>query len=154
MKVTENNIAQKIAEIVERKGFFPIDIIVRGTPQKRVIEVFIDGEKDVSAGDCAEVSREIDSELENLPTAGKDYRLDVSSPGVDKPLIYLKQYPKHINRNFEVSYTSGEDTKKLTGKLKSIEDEELTFLSKNNEVKINFNNIKKAKVIVSFSPRG
>jgi len=77
MKVTENNIAQKIAEIVERKGFFPIDIIVRGTPQKRVIEVFIDGEKDVSAGDCAEVSREINSELENLPTAGKDYRLDV-----------------------------------------------------------------------------
>jgi len=63
----------------------------------------------------------------------------------------LKQYPKHINRNFEVSYTSGEDTKKLTGKLKSIEDEELTFLSKSNEVKINFNNIKKAKVIVSFS---
>jgi len=151
MNLTDNNITQKIAEIVERKGFFPIEIIVRGTPQKRVIEVFIDGEKDVSAGDCAEVSREINSELENLPAAGKDYRLDVSSPGVDKPLIFLKQYPKHINRNFEVSYKSGEDTKKLTGKLKSIDDEELTFLSQNNEVKINFNNIKKAKVIVSFS---
>lgn len=151
MKLTENNISQKIAEIVDKTGFFPIDIIVRGNPNKRVIEVFIDGVKDVSASDCAGVSREINEALETMPEAGNDYRLDVSSPGVDKPLKFLKQYPKHINRSFEVSYKSGDDTKKLTGKLMSIDEDELTFLSNKNEVKINFNNIKKAKVIVSFS---
>lgn len=152
MNFKEENITQKIAEIVERKGFFPVEIIVRGTPSKRVMEVFIDGEKDISAEDCAAVSREINSELENLSAAGNDYRLEVSSPGVDKPLKFLKQYPKHINRNFEVSYKFGEETKKLLGKLISIDNEDMTFVSKNNdEVKINFNNIKKAKVIVSFS---
>lgn len=151
MKLTENNINQKIAEIVEKTGFFPVEIIVRGNPNKRVIEVFIDGVKDVSASDCAGVSREINEALETMPEAGSDYRLDVSSPGVDKPLKFLKQYPKHINRNFEVSYKSGDDTKKLTGKLMSVDEEELTFLSNKVEVKINFNNIKKAKVIVSFS---
>ena len=152
MNFNEANIAQKIAEIVERKGFFPIEIIIRGIPSKRVMEVFIDGENDVSADDCANVSREINSELENLPEAGNDYRLDVSSPGVDKPLKFLKQYPKHIKRNFEVLYKSGEETKKISGKLIGIEEENLTFLCKNvGEVKINFNNIKKAKVTVSFS---
>ncbi len=155
MNFNETNINQKIAEIVEKKGFFPIEIIVRGTPLKRVIEVFIDGEKDISAEDCADVSREINSEFENLPAAGNDYRLEVSSPGVDKPLKFLKQYPKHISRNFEISYKSEDDTKKLLGILKKIDNEDLTFLSKNNdEVIINFNNIKKAKVIVSFSPKG
>ena len=152
MNFNEANIAQKIAEIVERKGFFPIEIIIRGIPSKRVMEVFIDGENDVSADDCANVSREINSELENLPEAGNDYRLDVSSPGVDKPLKFLKQYPKHIKRNFEVSYKSGEETKKILGKLISVEEENLTFLCKNvGEVKVKFNNIKKAKVTVSFS---
>jgi ribosome maturation factor RimP len=152
MNYNEVNIAQKIAEIVERKGFFPIEIIIRGTHSKRVMEVFIDGEKDVTADDCANVSREINSELENLQEAGNDYRLDVSSPGVDKPLKFLKQYPKHINRNFEVLYKSGEETKKISGKLVGVEEEDLTFLCKNiGEVKINFNNIKKAKVTVSFS---
>lgn len=152
MNFNEANIAQKIAEIVESKGFYPIEIIIRGTPSKRVMEVFIDGEKDVSADDCANVSREINSELENLPEAGNDYRLDVSSPGVDKPLKFLKQYPKHIKRNFEVLYKSGEETKKISGKLIGVEEENLTFLCKNvGEVKINFNNIKKAKVTVSFS---
>jgi len=155
MNRDETNITQKIAEIVERKGFFPVEIIVRGTPSKRVIEVFIDGEKDISAEDCAEVSREINSEFENLPAAGDDYRLDVSSPGVDKPLKFLKQYAKHINRNFEVSYKLNDDTKKLSGKLVGIENQDLTFLTKNNsEIKINFNNIKKAKVVVSFFPKG
>ena len=152
MNLNEANIAQKIAEIVERKGFFPVEVIIRGTPSKRVIEVFIDGEKDVTADDCANVSREINSEFENLPEAGNDYRLDVSSPGVDKPLKFLKQYPKHIKRNFEVLYKSGEETKKISGKLIDVEKEDLTFLCKNiGEVKINFNNIKKAKVTVSFS---
>ena len=152
MNFNEANIAQKIAEIVERKGFFPIEIIIRGIPSKRVMEVFIDGENDVSADDCANVSREINSELENLPEAGNDYRLDVSSPGVDKPLKFLKQYPKHIKRNFEVSYKSGEETKKILGKLISVEEENLTFLCKTvGEVKVKFNNIKKAKVTVSFS---
>ena len=152
MNLNEANIAQKIAEIVERKGFFPVEVIIRGTPSKRVIEVFIDGEKDVTADDCANVSREINSEFENLPEAGNDYRLDVSSPGVDKPLKFLKQYPKHIKRNFEVLYKSGEETKKISGKLIDVEKEDLTFFCKNvGEVKINFNNIKKAKVTVSFS---
>ena len=152
MNFDETNITQKIAEIVERKGFFPVEIIVRGTPSKRVMEVFIDGEKDISAKDCADVSREINSELENLPAAGNDYRLDVSSPGVDKSLKFLKQYPKHINRNFEVSYKLSNDTKKLTGKLKKVENQDLTFLTKDNkEIIINFNNIKKAMVIISFS---
>jgi ribosome maturation factor RimP len=152
MNLDETNITQKIAEIVERKGFFPVEIIVRGTPSKRVMEVFIDGEKDISAKDCADVSREINSELENLPAAGNDYRLDVSSPGVDKSLKFLKQYPKHIKRNFEVSYKLSNDTKKLTGKLIKVENQDLTFLTKDNkEIIINFNNIKKAMVIISFS---
>jgi ribosome maturation factor RimP len=152
MNFDETNITQKIAEIVERKGFFPVEIIVRGTPSKRVMEVFIDGEKDISAKDCADVSREINSELENLPAAGNDYRLDVSSPGVDKSLKFLKQYPKHINRNFEVSYKLSNDTKKLTGKLIKVENQDLTFLTNDNkEIIINFNNIKKAMVIISFS---
>ena len=152
MNFDETNITQKIAEIVERKGFFPVEIIVRGTPSKRVMEVFIDGEKDISAKDCADVSREINSELENLPAAGNDYRLDVSSPGVDKSLKFLKQYPKHINRNFEVSYKLSNDTKKLTGKLIKVENQDLTFLTNDNrEIIINFNNIKKDMVIISFS---
>lgn len=146
-----NEKINKIAlEAAANNGFFLIDLIVRGNDKNRVIEIFIDGENNVSADDCAKVSREINSELEEDPSLGS-YRLDVSSPGVDRPLKYLKQYPKHVDRKFDLIYTEGETKKKTAAVLKKIDGEELTFFSNNNEFKVNFNNILKAKVIISFS---
>ena len=151
MNLLDENIKEIVSKVVERNGFFLIDLILRGTEHKRVIEVFIDGEKDISAEDCAAVSREIDSELKDLLIKHPDYRLDVSSPGIDRPLKFLKQYIKHGNRKFDISYRSGEEIKKLSGKLASIDGDYLTFILNNKEVIINFNNIVKANLIVSFS---
>jgi len=151
MNLLDENIKEIVSKVVERNGFFLIDLILRGTEHKRVIEVFIDGEKDISAEDCATVSREIDLELKDLLIKHPDYRLDVSSPGIDRPLKFLKQYIKHTDRKFDISYRSGEEIKKLSGKLASIDGDYLTFISNNKEVIINFNNIVKANVIVSFS---
>ncbi|MGE5435951.1 MAG: ribosome maturation factor RimP [Syntrophothermus sp.] len=150
-----NTLNEKIRSIAlntaEKNGFFLIDLIVRGSEQNRVFEIYIDGEKNVSAEDCALVSREINTELsEMLPNA--KYRLDVSSPGVERPLIYLKQYHKHINRKFEVDYKLGEQVIKMKGKLLNVDGENLTFeTDKKQEVIVNFNNITKAIVIISFS---
>lgn len=152
MNLFKENIAEVISEIVKNENFFLIDLIIRGTSSSPVIEVFIDGEKNISAADCAEVSRKINSEIENKLPVNSNYRLDVSSPGIERPLIYLNQYPKHINRMFEVSYIQDDTTKKLTGKLTAVNNSELTFLTKNQQqLIINFNNIKKAKIILSFS---
>lgn len=151
MNLLDENIKEIVSKVVERNGFFLIDLILRGTEHKRVIEVFIDGEKDISAEDCATVSREIESQLKDLLAKHPDFRLDVSSPGIDRPVKFLKQYIKHVNRKFDISYRSGEEIKKLSGKLASIDGDYLTFISNNKEVIINFNNIVKANVIVSFS---
>ena len=151
MNLLDENIKEIVSKDVERNGFFLIDLILRGTEHKRVIEVFIDGEKDISADDCATVSRQIESQLKDLLAKHPDFRLDVSSPGIDRPLKYLKQYIKHVNRKFDISYRSGEEIKKLSGKLASVDGDYLTFILNNKEVIINFNNIVKANLIVSFS---
>ena len=151
MNSLDENIRETVAKTVHESGFLLIDLLLRGTEHNRVIEVFIDGEKDVSADDCAQISRDIETELNNLLVKHPAYRLDVSSPGIDRPLKFIKQFPKHIHRKFEIVYRSSEETKKLSGKLAAVEGEYLTFISNNKEVIINFNNIIKANVIVSFS---
>lgn len=151
MSLLHENIKEIVTKAVEKNGFLLIDLILRGTEHNRVIEVYFDGEKDVSADDCASVSREIDSHLKDLLVKHPDFRLDVSSPGIDRPLKFLKQYHKHVNRKFDISYASDEEIKKLSGKLAAIEGDYLTFISNNKEVIINFNNIVKANVIVGFS---
>ena len=151
MNLLDENIKLIAAEAVERNNFFLIDIIIRGKSGSRIIEIYVDGEKDVSADDCALISREIEQHLENIPDIGSSYRLDVSSPGVDRPLKFLRQFPKHINRKFELTYLQDEENKKITAKLVNIEGDNLIFLSGKNELTINYNNLTKAKVLVSFS---
>jgi len=151
MDIIKENIVRISNEIAEKLNFFVIDINFRGDNRKKIIEVFVDAEKNIDADNLAEISREINSIIEEQDIIQQAYRLDVSTPGVDRPLKFLKQFPKHINRNFEVTYKTGNETKTITGKLLFIEREELTFLSDKKEFLIEFNNITTAKVIISFS---
>ena len=143
------NIRAIAQQVAEGNNLFLIDFIVRGSESSRVIEVFVDGEKNVSADECAVVSKEITKQIDEKELL-KLYRLDVSSPGVDRPLIYLKQYQKHLNRLFEVEFKASDTSSTFKGRLVSIEDEVLSFKS-DKEIKLKFSDIINAKVLVSFN---
>lgn len=149
MKQNFENIREISQQVAEQNNLFLIDLVVRGSETSRVIEVFIDGEKNISADECALVSREISKQIDERELL-KSYRLDVSSPGVDRPLIYLKQYPKHLNRLFEIEFKASGSSSTFKGRLVSVEEDILTFQS-NKEIKLKFSDIIKAKVLVSFN---
>ncbi len=155
MKFKDEHIIRQIAENAAKEfGFFLIDFIQRGTPKERVIEIFIDGKENVSADVCASISRKITSQLDEFINGHEDYKLIVSSPGTDSPLKNIEQYYKHIGRKLEISFDENGNKKKLKAKLIKIINNYLFFEINNTEQKIDFNNIKKAKVILSFSPKG
>jgi ribosome maturation factor RimP len=149
-----NSINEKILtiaqEVTAQKNLLLIDILLRGNERNRVIEIFIDGEDIVSAETCALVSREINHIIYTDNIIESSYRLDVSTPGVEKPLKYLAQFKKHIQRKFEVEYKTDDKTGKFQGKLIDIQDDVLVF-DCGREVQIKFNRIIKATVLVSFS---
>lgn len=152
--VSMDTIKEKILQIVENSisetGFFLIDTNIRGDNRKRIIEVFVDSSENVSADNLAELSSKINDVLSETEGIG-NYRLDVSTPGVDRPLKFLEQYPKNVNRNFELEYQIGDEIKKTKAKLESVNGSELTFNDGKNIFIINYNQIKKAKVLISFS---
>jgi ribosome maturation factor RimP len=151
MNFNDKKIREIAADSAEKLNLFLVDLIIRGTENNPVIEVFVDGKDYVTADECANVSSSIKTNIDEK-NLFKSYRLDVSSPGVERPLIYIEQYPKHVNRNFEVQYKSGEAVKKLKGRLTGVEDDVLTFYN-TAEIKLKFDNIIKAKVLVSFNQR-
>jgi len=150
MNSTKQNILNAAREISEKNNLLLLEVLFRGTEKNRVIEIFIDGEDNLTADDCARISREINEVIEKNEFLDSAYRLDVSTPGVDRPLEYLKQYKKHINRKFEVRFKSGETKNSITAKLVKIEEDNLYFYSDREQV-IKFEDIIKAKVLVSFS---
>jgi ribosome maturation factor RimP len=150
MNSTKQNILNVAQEISEKNNLLLLEVLVRGTERNHVVEIFIDGEDNLSADDCARISREINEVIGKNKLLNSAYQLDVSTPGVDRPLEYLKQYKKHINRKFEVRYKSGENKNSITAKLVKIEEDNLYFYSDREQV-IKFEDIIKAKVLVSFS---
>ncbi len=145
---------QEICEqVVQSEGFFFIDLTLRGQRDKKVIEVFIDAPGDLSVNDCATVSRKIGDALEAQELLDDVSRLDVSSPGVDRPLKFLQQYPKHIGRILEIQYAEEDKpVETVQGRLQDIVGE-LLFITKKDrsQLVVKFSSIKTAIVRISFT---
>jgi len=140
-----------IEQVVSRYGYLLIDVVFRGDQKNKIIEIFIDHEKDgVTTKACASISREIGEQIDVEELITSKYRLDVSSPGIDRPLKYIQQFAKNVNRKFEIEYTTENGTEKFEGKLNAIEENRLTFTKEKEEIIIDFPNIKSAKVLISF----
>ncbi len=146
----KQEISRKFEDVVNSLGYLLIDVIFRGDSKLRIVEIYVDNEAGINSTDCSIISKELDNLIEGENLIESNYRLDVSSPGVDRPLKYLIQYKKHLNRKFEVQHLINGELQKLNGTLTNIVDDQLFFLDKKNEVKINFGDIKKAKVLISF----
>lgn len=157
--ITEQEVRQLVAEKFSEDNLshcFLVDIELKGA---KTLRVFIDSKEGVSFGECKKLSRFLEEKIEAGSLMDKNYLLEVSSPGVDRPLKFLEQYPKHKGRLFEIQTNEGN----FTAALMDVENGSLIFekkeLGKNNkkakkaekEIKeINFESIRSAKVLVSF----
>lgn len=150
MKFIPKNIIQEIEKIVQKHNFFLIDLIERGNVNNPVFEFYIDGTEIVTIENCAQISREIRDLLETESSVSEKYRIDVSSPGVDRPLKFIEQYHKHIGRKFELKFKLDNQTKKITVDLVSVLDNKLNFKNANEDYLIDFDTIVSAKVLITF----
>ncbi len=72
------------------------------------ITVYIDGDEGVSLDACTQISRILESVLDQEPTLGGVYQLEVSSPGVSRSLRFPRQYLKHVGRMLRIELWNGE----------------------------------------------
>lgn len=149
MNLNKNKIANIIKEETENLGYLFIEIDFRGDTRNHILEIYIDNEVGVTTVDCARVSRAIGDIIEEEGLIESKYRLDVSSPGIDRPLKYIQQFKKNIGRSFELQLEDNDDSK-FEGKLLELDNDDLKFQIKKEVKAINIKNIKSAKVLVRF----
>jgi ribosome maturation factor RimP len=95
---------EKIAEI-ERPDIFVVD--VRFNPVGRHAVILLDGDRGAGIDECAQVSRYVGFKLEEENVIEEAYNLEVSSPGIDTPLMLVRQYTKNIGRTVAVKMADG-----------------------------------------------
>ncbi|MGB1074911.1 MAG: ribosome assembly cofactor RimP [Flavobacteriales bacterium] len=112
--------AQQIKDLAEpfldgTSGFL-VDVQVS---EGNMIKVLLDNDESTSIEDCMSLSRHLESLLDR---DDEDFSLDVSSPGLDQPLRFDRQYRKNIGRVVEVKPTGAG---KVEGKLTAVEADEI-----------------------------
>jgi len=88
------------------------------------LEIILDSDTGISFNTCRQISRYLESYLDEEGWLGEKYTLEVGSPGVDRPLERQRQYPKHIGRKLEVKMKDGST---YTGKLVAVSDSTITL---------------------------
>jgi ribosome maturation factor RimP len=146
----------KIREIVlevlkDYPQLFLIECLLKGQKGNHKLKILIDGDQGVSIDQCAEISRKIGTQLEEKDWLDSKYILEVSSPGVDFPLVNSRQYPQHVGRRLKVKLMDG---RLLEGKLKSVEEDKIRLVEnsdKNEQITdLDYSEIEKTNVLVSF----
>jgi ribosome maturation factor RimP len=125
---------ETLVPILDRRNAFLVDIQIRVERKSLVVQAFVDTDAGITIQECAEISRELRPPLESRGiTGGSALVLEVSSPGVERPLKYLRQYSKNIGRKFRVKFSRETGQQILTGTLVAVEGALLTFQPEHGE---------------------
>lgn len=111
--------------------------------------------RQLSIDDCAALSRRISERLDLLEANGNDpideaYRLEVSSPGIDRPLTRLADYADWVGHDAKIALAEKQDGRKqANGTLIGCEDETILVETKDGTMRVNFANIAAAKLVLT-----
>ncbi len=153
--ITENTIRALVAEKIEETDYYLLSVDIK---PGNAISVELESMGPVSILDCVDISRQIEH---NLDREEEDFSLQVSSPGLDKPLKDYRQYIKNIGRNLSIRLAN--DTE-LEGELLNADQEKIEVKeSKKERVEgkkkkevvetvhtLSYPEIKQAKIKISF----
>ena len=154
------SLSEKITELVqpavESAGFFLEDVHVLSPGNHRIITCIVDGQTPLNLDQVTSVSRNISELLDTAEFMGETaFTLEVTSPGVDRPLTLARHWQKNINRLVRVVHLDGSVT---AGRITSAESTHAILVEdikgKSKEHTVVFADVKRATVEIEFNRKG
>lgn len=151
MATLEQNLQEMLQDAVEDLGCELWGIECQRAGRFMTVRLFIDKEGGVTVDDCADVSRQVSAILDVEDPIADKYNLEVSSPGLDRPLFTLPQFERYIGQDIAVHLRIPVmERRKWQGKLERIEKDMITLIVDDQEQILVFGNIQKANVVAKF----
>jgi ribosome maturation factor RimP len=141
----------KLAEqVADDQGveLFDLELLGRG---KLLLRVMIDSEEGVSLNDCESFSRSLEALLDVENPIPASYTLEVSSPGLDRPLRNLEDFKKHIGKLARIITTEKIENQNLfIGRILDVDSDFVKLYVHGRELDIPFEKISKARLEVEL----
>jgi len=147
MSVTDD-ITAAIKPAIEATGNFLEEITITPAGKRRMLTVVVDGESHLNLDQVTVITKEISEIVENLPTLGElPFTLEVTSPGIDRPLTLPRHWRKNVGRLVKVTLNDGTV---VEGRITSATEASSTIDTKKGEQAIGYGDVKKAVLEIEF----
>ena len=144
--------------LAQEHGLDLVTVEVAGTRKNPILRVFLDTpEGGITLDALADAQEWVDAKVEQLDPFEDAYTLEVSSPGIDRPLRKRVDFDRFSGEDCVVYLKKGESRAKVTGVLSGMEGDEVVIVPEEGEpIRIEYNRIKKANIIgrIDFSGLG
>ncbi|WP_299803729.1 ribosome maturation factor RimP [uncultured Shewanella sp.] len=151
MATLERKLVEMLKAPVEALGhqLWGLEYIQAG--KHSILRLYIDNEKGIFIEDCAEASRQVSAVLDVEDPISSEYTLEVSSPGVDRPLFTAEQYQAYIGETVKVQLTMPvAGSRNLKGTVTGVDGQMLNLSVDGNELIVALDNIRKGNLIAKF----
>lgn len=140
-----------VAPIANALGYDLWGIEYVSHAKQTLVRIYIDSANGIDVDDCAKLSRQVSSVFDVEDPIMGEYSLEVSSPGMDRPLFTLEQFGRYIGEQVKVRLRMPyEGRKNFSGKMTGIEGEDIVVVLDGHEYLLPFDLIDKAHIVPQF----
>lgn len=151
MREVEITLRDRLASLIQSMGYEFVGCELLKQSRNSLLRIYIDSETGITLTDCTKVSRQVSAMLDIDDPIQGQYTLEVSSPGLDRPLFEAGHYPKYVGKQIKVRlYTPRDGRRNFVGVLLRVEEANITLLVDQDEFVLPFSDIEKAKVIADI----
>lgn len=149
----KDQIEELIAPALQQAGYFLEDINIISPGSHRIVTVIVDGESALNLDQVTAASKLVSELMDDAPFMGDTpFTLEVTSPGIDRPLTLPRHFAKNVTRLLKVTTTDGEV---ITGRITSNSESDVTLSvvekKETKEVVVALADIKRAVVEIEFN---
>jgi len=146
-----DQLSDMLRPAAEALGYEFLGVEYIGQGKHTILRVYIDHENGINVDDCASVSHQVSGILEVEDPIASQYTLEVSSPGMDRPLFTMAHFSEYVGQEVQMRCHVGVDgRRKFKGKLVSAKDERLVVEVDNQSYEIDFHDVDKANLVPVF----
>ena len=151
MRQIPAHIQAVIAPVVESLDCELVGIEYGRQGNRGLLRVYIDKENGVGVSDCQRVSHQLSGVLDVEDVIQGQYQLEVSSPGLDRPLFTLEHFERFVGHKVKLTLVTPIDgQRKFRGTLQGVENEQVIVNIGENELVLALGAIDKANLIADF----
>lgn len=151
MKNIKGKVAEVATEICQDLGYELVDVEFKKGAKHNLISIFIYKEDGIGLDDCESVSRKIDEILDKDEDLTDPYYLEVSSPGLDRPIKTKDDYRRNLGKEVEVKlYAPIDGKKQFEGFLTYYDDESVLIKMEDGEMTFKQKDISMMRQVIKF----